>query len=86
MKLKLDIVNFRIVLIRIFPTSCLASRDLSGQESNIEVDLSSTLSRPYRTCCLVSMNLNMIVRTIPLLPHSLFAEEAAGLKGGVGKG
>ena len=38
-------------------SSCLAVLDLSGHESNIEVDLSSTRSSPYSTCCLVSMNL-----------------------------
>ena len=38
-------------------TSCLASLVLIGQESKIEVERSSTLSRPYSTCCLVSMNM-----------------------------
>ena len=38
-------------------TSCLPERDLRGHESKMEVDLSSTLSSPYSTCCRVSMNL-----------------------------
>ena len=38
-------------------SSWRAVLDLRGHESNIEVDLSSTRSSPYSTCCRVSMNL-----------------------------
>ena len=38
-------------------SSCRPALDLRGQESNMEVDRSSTRSRPYRTCCRVNINL-----------------------------
>ena len=53
----------------------------------MDVERSSTLSRPYSTCCLVSMNMQQhIVNSITIiLANLLFAQQSAGLKCCVGK-